>query len=490
MSKDITGAFMRKIIEDQMQMGQIDMCDISIDVHSRDELPRLLLGLQSLYCESRVRHQIFRKLEHLLPLNTDSRRGRRGMDLWSIFVLGCVRLCCNWDYDTLTDIANNHHTLRQMLGHGPFDFTSRYSRQRLNDNLRLFTPEILDRINQIVVKHSHRTLGLSEEGVSCRCDSFVVETDVHFPTDLNLLWDAIRKTLQLMHRFCRFHRIAGWRQSRHTLRVIKRLFHAAQREQKSSRQSDKKNVEMTRRYIEECRSHFLRVRQGLKGYSRADKAVGRIDYFITAGNDMIDQIRRRVFRGKRIPHWEKRFSLFEPHTEWICKGKAGVSQQLGLQVAIMETHQGFILHHRPMQHEADVHIGQEMIQQTRRRYPSQPITSYSLDKGFWHPETYATVSQQVDMLVLPKKGRRTPEEQRREEDATFQRFRRKHAGVESGIHGLQCCGLDRCLDFDLEGFERYVALSVVARNIQVLGTYLQQKLLRAVARQWRRKKAA
>ena len=25
-----------------------------------------------------------------------------------------------------------------------------------------------------------------------RCDSFVVETDVHYPTDVSLLWDALR----------------------------------------------------------------------------------------------------------------------------------------------------------------------------------------------------------------------------------------------------------------------------------------------------------
>ena len=30
-----------------------------------------------------------------------------------------------------------------------------------------------------------------------RCDSFVVETDVHYPTDSNLLYDAMRKVITL-----------------------------------------------------------------------------------------------------------------------------------------------------------------------------------------------------------------------------------------------------------------------------------------------------
>jgi hypothetical protein len=41
-------------------------------------------------------------------------------------------------------------------------------------------------------------------------------------------------------------------------------------------------------------------------------------------------------------HEEKIFSLFQPHTEWIVKGKAGVPMELGLQVHVMEHQHQFL----------------------------------------------------------------------------------------------------------------------------------------------------
>jgi IS5 family transposase len=143
-------------------------------------------------------------------------------------VLGTIRLICSGDYDKLQEIANNHVTLRRILGHGLLDMDARYPRQTLCDNIRWFTPEILDKINQVVVEAGHRVVGIEpEERLIARCDSFVVETDVHFPTDINLLWDASRKVLQLIHGLSKEVGIDGWRQAPHVLRKVKRLFRAA-----------------------------------------------------------------------------------------------------------------------------------------------------------------------------------------------------------------------------------------------------------------------
>jgi hypothetical protein len=49
----------------------------------------------------------------------------------------------------------------------------------------------------------------------------------------------------------------------------------------------------------------------------------------------------RVIKGEEIPQREKVLSLFEEQTEWISKGKAGVPQELGLKVCILEDQYGF-----------------------------------------------------------------------------------------------------------------------------------------------------
>jgi len=61
----------------------------------------------------------------------------------------------------------------------------------LKDNVRLLAPELLDEINQIVITSGHAVLKKKEnEVLRGRCDSFVVKTNVHYPTDINILFDA------------------------------------------------------------------------------------------------------------------------------------------------------------------------------------------------------------------------------------------------------------------------------------------------------------
>jgi len=75
---------------------------------------------------------------------------------WKILVMGSLRLNLNCDYDRLQELVNHHNTIRQMLGHGFTDDDKTYSLQTLKDNIQLFTPEILDEINQVVVRAGHQ----------------------------------------------------------------------------------------------------------------------------------------------------------------------------------------------------------------------------------------------------------------------------------------------------------------------------------------------
>lgn len=163
---------MRQVIDAQRQFGQVDMADIVFDPKSRDDIPQLLLGLQHLYLDPAVRERVFAILAEVLPERVDGEgparadTGRPGMPQWTILVLGTLRLGLNADDDRIQELANQHTTLRQMLGHGDWSDATRYERQTLKDNLRRFTPDLLDRINQEVVRAGHAVLKKSRTQAS------------------------------------------------------------------------------------------------------------------------------------------------------------------------------------------------------------------------------------------------------------------------------------------------------------------------------------
>ncbi len=151
-----------------------------------------------------------------------------------------------------------------MLGHPDFSDKYRYHIQTIKDNVCLLTPELLDEINQVVVKAGHVLVKKKgNELLRGRCDSFVVETNVHFPTDINLLYDAIRKVIELDAELCKRHGSSDWRQYKYNVKQVKRLMRSAQntkrssaktQEQKEKRdaliaQTHQKYIDVSQRYL-------------------------------------------------------------------------------------------------------------------------------------------------------------------------------------------------------------------------------------------------
>lgn len=157
---------MRNTVNPQTLLGQVDIATITFDSRSRDEMPQLLRGLQYIYCTPELRSQVFEILNEMIPTNVNKKTGRPGMELWKILVIGTIRLNCGWDYDKLKDIVDNHFTVRQMLGHPDVFDQYHYPLQTLEDNIRLFTPEILNKINEVVVKAGQSIAGKKKRKIS------------------------------------------------------------------------------------------------------------------------------------------------------------------------------------------------------------------------------------------------------------------------------------------------------------------------------------
>ena len=472
---------MRVTQNEQMVIGEVDISKIQFDPKSRDDIPKILRGLQFVYTNVPLRTAIFELLESKVSPKVSKSNGRPGMTLWNILVCGVIRLDLNCDYDRLHELVNQHNTLREMLGHGTFTDVS-YHFQTLKDNVSLLTPELLDEINQLVVAAGHVLVKKKgEEALRGRCDSFVVETNVHFPTDINLLLDAMRKTITLVGQWCEELGLSDWRQHAHNVRQVKKAMRTAQNKKRSKAKSEKqvqKNKALIigahQAYLEVAQTYLDKAGQTLAsiGQQGALDPIGllrktEIEGFMAHAVRQIDQIKRRVINGEVIPHAEKVFSIFEPHTEWISKGKAGVPVELGVKVCVMEDQYQFILHHQVMQNLTDDQVTVDMVVQTKKRFATFSVCSF--DKGFHSQPNQVNLKAELDLVVLPRKGKLSKQAQQEEQAEAFVKARRAHSAVESAINALEVHGLDICPDHGIYGFKRYVALAVLTRNIHRIG---------------------
>lgn len=490
---------MRQVFAQQLQLGQSDIAQIEFNARSRDDIPQILQGLQFIYTDESLRESVFAILLDLVPDKVAVDRGRPGMDLWKAFVLATLRVNLNWDYDRLLEMANEHGTIRQMLGHGLRDDGDRYKLQTIKDNVDLLDEASLQAINKLVVDAGHRLLKKNETELRARCDSFVVETNVHYPTDLNLLWDAMRCALRIVAQCCEAHKVGGWRQWQYNTKRVK----AACRQLQKLKRSTSKDPEQRAKqqqviqsacedYLTLCSDYLCRMEDTLQSWGITEWVMGtaeaELQRHMASAYKQIDLIRRRLLEGEKIPHAEKVFSLFEDYTEWLCKGKAGVPVELGLNVCVMESSVGFILHHKVMQKCTDSEIAVDMVKETQALFPN--LNACSFDKGFHSPDNQKELAALLDHVVLPVKGKPSKARKAIESDPDFVAARRQHSAVESGINALEVHGLDRCPDRGLDHFKRYIALAVVGRNLQKLGSILQARALKKRQREEPRRRAA
>jgi IS5 family transposase len=470
--------------ETQFKLGQDALSKIKLDYTSRDDITKLLLGIQSISLNKEGRAKIFQILEKTIIVKSI---GRSGMSLWRIFVLGLLRQVINADYDRICNLANNHAELRKFLGHGMIDYNDRYSLQSIKDNISLLTEGALEEINIVIVQLGHKILDsrLTKQ-LSVKTDSFVVKSNVHYPTDTSLLFDAMKFLINLIGTLANKKEMPGWREYKCCIRKIKTL----KRKASSIRRSTSKKEEVTikrERLIEEthmelmilCQSMLSKLNSTIALLKRSDcikaEQVALFDEFKVHANRQIDQINRRIILKEIIPHSEKVFSLFNPFTEWVSKGKAGVPVELGLKVSILTDHHGFILAHRAMEQEQDVDVAIPMITKAKENFAN--LYSASFDRGYYSPANQEELSTLVSKLILPKKGKVSQKEQDKiQGDQEYRKLRKKHSAVESNINSLEHHALDRCPDRGIERFKKYVSMSVVAHNIHQIGVLVQRKI--------------
>ena len=474
---------MRISHHDQLQLDATPIAEIMLDIGCRDPLIPILRGLQHLFLQPQIREQALQYVAADVLQAADPHQGREGLTLWQIFVLSAVRLGANLTYDHLQYLSGNDRNLRAMMQVGDWNEGS-FNWRRIRDNVCRVKPETIEKINELVVAEGHRLHPAAAEYV--RGDTFVAQTNIHYPTESSLLLDGLTKICDLAPQLAELVGSDGWRQSKSLLKKAKRAARAIGRVRKG------RNYKTRLQSAYEGLFHFVDLLLP-RLQTLLDQALGNLPvdsgdllpavdatelyhqliYWHSVTEHVYGTAYRRVVEGETVPNADKLFSLFEPDTELIKRGKAGSPIEFGHKVMVIEDAVGFICHWKVLPigaDERDVLIPEMRVLQQRLH---RRIARASFDRGFHSPENQTELAKIVEHPCLPKPGVCQAADQMTSATVEFHQSRRQHSGIEAAIGALQSGnGLARCRDHSQVGYALYIGLGVLGRNVLLLGKLL------------------
>jgi IS5 family transposase len=429
----------------------------------------------------RVRRDLVRGLK-------EPDKGRRGLTASQTLRALVVMRVKNWDYRELRERIADGITLRA--------FTDFYCEKvpkhdAFNRSFNRLTPATLKAVNDLVVAAAVK-LGL-EDGSKLRVDTTVVATDIHHPTDNTLLWDVVRVLTRRVGRLAKaleLRRIAGFRDrsraAHRRMYEIQRLT-TRQRQGVGSRQTAiyraligiaEDVVAAAGKALDDTAT--MRGKDPLTALKIA-RLRDQIAHYCDLGTRVIDQARRRVLDGEQVPTSEKIYSIFEPHTDLIKRGKVRTPVEFGHKVFLAESAKGLITQYEVLKGNPvdEVHVAPS-LRRHRRTFRCAPQL-YSADRGFFSERNVTVcVRGGVATVSIPQRGgSKPPQRQEHERSAAFKEGQRFRAGIEGRISVLmRGRGMRRCCAEGAERFALFVAAAVLANNLMIIGHLLTKRATR------------
>ncbi len=354
--------------------------------------------------------------------------------------------------------------------------------RRIEDNLIKLLPETVKKISDLIVRAGH---AMEPKAIAVvRGDTFVVETNIHYPTESSLIGDGLRKVVTLAARLAGEAGLPGWRQHEHWLHKVKKAVRDIGRASRLKNQAGQARLRAGYRELLDVAGELLPRARQLAATLQSPEQLSVLDlaggagakellHYLDLTAKVCDTGRRRVLEGEVVPNEEKIFSIFEPHTELIKRGKQPVPIQFGHNVLVIEDAAGFVVDYRVVDNGVlDQDLVVPVMKELQERFDGR-IKSASFDRAFHTPENQRDLGEIVRTPCIASKGQEKGRQQQKEGTVAFRKARQNHPGIESAIGALQAGnGQKRCRDRGKEGYERYVALGVLGRNLQTLGKLL------------------
>ena len=422
---------------------------------------------EKLYCLIRV------DLSKRWPKSLETGRGSTPVEV--VLRMLVVRRLYNYSYEQTVRVVSDSLALRKFcrvyLRKVPVDTTL----IRLANAIQPKTLEKFnERITQLAVEHK------VTKGRKLRTDGTVVATNIHPPSDSRQLADSVRvlartlvraKTVlqagrqKVSQQFQDFTEAA-----RKTARQIgETLAQRSEAAREVGRQQYQQLLAMTEKTV----AWAVQTEVQLRGQSQrqAKHLRDTLTTFVPRAQQVIEQTVRRVLHGEQVPAGEKIVSLFEPHTNILCRGKPSHPVEYGHKVWLNEVDGGIISHYRILVGNPPDEFQWKPSLTAHLATFKEPPQQASADRGLYsEPNETLAHDLGVRCVILPKPGYRSKPRVKHEHKAWFVKGRKWHAGVEGRISVLKRAhGLGRCLAHGFQGFQAWVAWGVIAGNLAVIG---------------------
>lgn len=404
--------------------------------------------------------------------------GRNSTPVEAVIREMAVKHLYDWSYEDTAQFVNDSLALRW--------FCRVYLNPVCSDKtllrwVNVIQPETLHLFNERL-SNVARELKITR-GRKLRTDGTVVETNIHYPTDSSLLADGVRVLSRLV------------KQAKGLLQDTTQLAAKTFRDRNRSARNAARRIyegtcrrsEAAKASVQETYRHLVRIAQASVGQARqvlaavedrtdkqAQKLKTSLEQFIPRIEQVIAQTKRRVFESEKVPASEKIVSIFEPHTDIICRGKANKPVEFGHKVWLDEVEGGIVSDYRILEgNPSDKKQWQPSLDHHVELFGRPPYQA-SADRGVYSAanETHAEKIG-VKRVILSKPGHKSEARRQHERQRWFKRGRRFHAGVEGRISVLKRKhGLGRCRYHGDDGFGRWMGLGVIAGNLAVMGAAL------------------
>jgi IS5 family transposase len=340
-------------------------------------------------------------------------------------------------------------------------------------------PETWKKINQALAQHAVKQTLI--KGDQLRLDTTAVETNIHWPTDSSLLGDSYRVLARLIEAARELDAEAvgnGRLQTRKARKISVKISRKVSKKGQSGETLKplySKLIQLVTGIGQWSESVQAALRERKSGYgileqATAEQLANELAHYRDLSLRVVDQATRRVLHGESVPNEEKLFSLFEPHTELLKRGKAAKPIEFGHMIQIQQVEGKFITDYdvfekKPVEHQ----LLDSALAGHRKLFGRLP-EALAADKGYYKDmPAIDRLEKQVPLVGIAKKGSRTPQEKERETHTEFRSAQRFRAGVEGTISFLKrVLGLFRCLNKGWEHYVSTIGAAVFTHNLLIL----------------------